>query len=115
MQTNAPFIGRVKKGVEMSVYITEFAVIRILDAFLLQDSETEDNEKQRFFKKIEKLAGGADAPDYSLMNALTSSIDSSNAGDSPAQPKPMTIPPPAPSVVPLPPAPALVSASNFLN
>ena len=29
--TNAPFIGRVEKGVEMSVYITEFAVITILD------------------------------------------------------------------------------------
>ena len=28
--TNAPFIGRVEKGVETSVYITEFAVIRIL-------------------------------------------------------------------------------------
>ena len=29
--TNAPFIGRVEKGVERSVYITEFAVIRILE------------------------------------------------------------------------------------
>ena len=29
METNAPFIGRVEKGVETSVYITEFAVIRI--------------------------------------------------------------------------------------
>ena len=28
--TNAPFIDRVEKGVETSVYITEFAVIRIL-------------------------------------------------------------------------------------
>ena len=28
--TNAPFIGRVEKGVETSVYITEFAVFRIL-------------------------------------------------------------------------------------
>ena len=28
--TNAPFVGRVEKGVETSVYITEFAVIRIL-------------------------------------------------------------------------------------
>ena len=30
MVTNAPFIGKVEKGVETSVYITEFAVIRIL-------------------------------------------------------------------------------------
>ena len=30
MVTNAPFIGRVKKGVKTFVYITEFAVIRIL-------------------------------------------------------------------------------------
>ena len=28
--TNAPFIGRVEKGVATSVYVTEFAVIRIL-------------------------------------------------------------------------------------
>ena len=28
--TTAPFIGRVEKGVETSVYITEIAVIRIL-------------------------------------------------------------------------------------
>ena len=28
--TNAPFVGRVEKGVETSVYITEFAVIRNL-------------------------------------------------------------------------------------
>ena len=27
---NAPFVGRVEKGVETSVYITEFAVIRVL-------------------------------------------------------------------------------------
>ena len=32
MVTNSPFIGRVEKGVETSAYITEFAVIRILDA-----------------------------------------------------------------------------------
>ena len=31
MVTNTPFINRVEKGVETSVYITEFAVIRILD------------------------------------------------------------------------------------
>ena len=29
--TNAPFVGRVEKGVETSVYIKEFAVIRIPD------------------------------------------------------------------------------------
>ena len=28
--TNAPFIGRFKKGVETSVHISEFAVVRIL-------------------------------------------------------------------------------------
>ena len=28
--TNAPFIGRVEKGVETSVYVTEFVVTRIL-------------------------------------------------------------------------------------
>ena len=27
---NAPFVGRVEKGVETSVHVTEFAVIRIL-------------------------------------------------------------------------------------
>ena len=31
--TNALFICRVEKGVETSVYITEFAVIRILDTY----------------------------------------------------------------------------------
>ena len=31
VETNAPFVGRVKKGDETSVYITEFAIIRILD------------------------------------------------------------------------------------
>ena len=30
MVTNDPFVGRVEKGVETSVYITEFNVIRIL-------------------------------------------------------------------------------------
>ena len=30
-ETNAPFIGRVEMGVETSVYITEFAVIRVSD------------------------------------------------------------------------------------
>ena len=35
--TNAPFIGRVEQGVETSVYITELAVIRILEAFLSKE------------------------------------------------------------------------------
>ena len=33
MVTNAPFIGRVGKGVAMSVGVTEFAVIRILGRY----------------------------------------------------------------------------------
>ena len=36
--TNALFICRVEKGVETSVYITEFAVIRILACFMLYES-----------------------------------------------------------------------------
>ena len=31
VETNAPFIGRVDKGVETSLHITEFGALRMLD------------------------------------------------------------------------------------
>ena len=39
--TNAPFVCRVAKGVKTSVYITEFAVVRILARLAASDGITD--------------------------------------------------------------------------
>ena len=38
MVINAPFVGRVEKGFETSVYITESAILRILVALTIVDN-----------------------------------------------------------------------------
>ena len=60
----------------------------------MQDSETEETEKQRFFNKVEKqwredsgeVGVNESQPDYSLLNAMTASVDSSIGALTPAKP-----------------------------